>query len=248
VCGGSEALAAETPSSGEIFGDLFGTIPEPADNLAPEPTILLGFDGQPPPGFFCPQFNDFSRFVANPPPRTTLAAFTSTLLSLAGDTIFPKFTPGRSWVNRDVVPRGAQRAPIDARAVNSCEEFFNKPQPIPPFIFRAASCPASKIQERKAATSLECETVVGKGLDKDRQADVPRLLRHEQYHMNLTCSLARIGNRLIGKGSSPRPVAAKAIAANTKLQAQYDKETGNGCLPTAQARWEDNIDKDQFTL
>ncbi len=262
VCGGAEDEEAEELPDGvdtadTIGGDgLLGGLGELADDLEAglAGSVQRQDAGKPAPAqpFTCPTFSDFSTFTGKPPAgKKGKAAFTSTEVSLSGGSVVAKFRADRSWKDPDVVPSGGQRVPKDATVVKACVDHFGNPRaqpfsrtsPIADCLASAANMPT-----RTAANSTECTTTFGAALDQDRAKDTPRLLRHEQYHMNLACALARIANRLIAGGTTPRRAAARAIAANKKLQAQYDTETDGGCLPNAQARWESDIDADKLTL
>jgi hypothetical protein len=84
--------------------------------------------------------------------------------------------------------------------------------------------------------------VLGAQLDADDQADMARLLNHEQYHMNLACALASLGNDQIASGSAVAGVLRKVIAASRREQRAYDNDTTHGCDSGAQGTWEGNID------
>jgi hypothetical protein len=108
----------------------------------------------------------------------------------------------------------------------------------------SSSCPASAdIRSSATATSrAECETVIGAQLDTDDQADMARLLRHEQYHMNLACALASLGNDQVAAGTAVGTALKRVIAASSREQRAYDSDTKHGCDSGAQGAWEGNID------
>jgi hypothetical protein len=262
VCGGAEdgdvaelpdgADSIDTISADGLLGGL-GELAEPVEaGLAPSVQRQEGGKPTPAQSSTCPTFSDFSGFTGTPPAdKKGRAAFTSTDVSLAGNSVVATFRGDRSWKDPDAVPPPGQRAPNDAAVVKACVDHFGNAGALP-FARQSpiATCFAAAVNmpTRTATNSTACTTTFGAELDQDRAKDIPRLLRHEQYHLNLSCSVARIANRLIAAGTTPRQAAARAIAANKKLQSQYDKETDHGCLPNAQARWEGDIDADKLSL
>jgi len=108
----------------------------------------------------------------------------------------------------------------------------------------SGTCPASaEIRSSATANSrAECETVIGAQLDTDDQADMVRLLRHEQYHMNLACAIASLGNDQIAGGAKVAAVFKQVVAASRREQRAYDSDTNHGCDSGAQGSWEGNID------
>jgi hypothetical protein len=108
----------------------------------------------------------------------------------------------------------------------------------------SSSCPASaEIRSSATANSRdECETVIGAQLDTEDQADMARLLRHEQYHMNLACTLASLGNDQVAAGTAVATALKRVIAASSREQRTYDNDTKHGCDSGAQGTWEANID------
>lgn len=188
--------------------------------------------------------SDFSGFTGQAPPGTNLAAFVSTRLSLVQGKVVAEFQAGQSWVNRSVVPLAPNRAVPDARGVAACQNHFATNPNAANFTANPSSaCPAQGGRTHVALNAGQCETVLGQGLDADRQADSRgRLATHEQYHMRLACVLAGIANFLIAGGSRPELALTTVQQANPRLQAQYDNDTRHGCDAAAQSLWQANID------
>src|SRR5438105_1304723 len=108
-----------------------------------------------------------------------------------------------AWVNKRRVAVTGRSAETTG-AVRSCERSMRRPNATDYTWGPSSTCPASaEIRSSATANSRdECETVIGAQLDTEDQADMARLLRHEQYHMNLACALASLGNDQIAAGTA----------------------------------------------
>jgi peptidoglycan hydrolase-like protein with peptidoglycan-binding domain len=207
----------------------------------------------------CPSL-DFSMFKGATPKDTPYAAGTSSWLVLNGHVIEAKFYENNSWLHEKKEPRGKRLSWVSDE-VNRCLKHFQDCRSIFPELANkrdeseycasltrphdSPSCPASApfCPTRTASNSKECEDVIGRGFDEcafnDRDM---RLLRHEQYHMNITCALAKFGNRLIANGMPPNKALARALAKYDPRQEEYDDDSAHGCNPQGQAAWESVID------
>lgn len=190
----------------------------------------------------CAVFADFSGFN-RVRLNTTTAARVSTRLVLDSGVIKAQFQRAGSWVNENQVPASGQRAPGDAKEVARCKKAFKKSTTAFYEVTPGQGCPAAVSTPLRATDAGECETVLGQGMDVQRRTDInTRLLKHEQYHMRMACSLAQIGNALIARGVRPGQALKRMSKANAKLQGKYDKASVHGCDASGQASFEGNID------
>ena len=148
-----------------------------------------------------------------------------------------------SWVNRRKVAVNGRPASTTG-AVRKCETTMKNPKMAEYTWTPSGDCPASaEVRSSATATSRdECETVIGAQLDTEDQADMARLLRHEQYHLNLACALASLGNDQVTAGAGVKAVLKKVAAASRREQVAYDNDTKHGCDSGAQGSWESDID------
>lgn len=72
-------------------------------------------------------------------------------------------------------------------------------------------------------------------------ADSPRVLNHEQFHLNLACALARKANRLLAGGTAFSVLNGVIHARLRDTQIEYDRQSNHGCASGAQASWEGAI-------
>jgi hypothetical protein len=148
-----------------------------------------------------------------------------------------------SWVNRRKVAVNGRPASTTG-AVRKCQTTMSKPNMAEYTWTPSGDCPASaEVRSSATATSRdECETVIGTQLDTEDQADMARLLRHEQYHLNLACALASLGNDQIDSGAALKTVHRQVVAASRREQVAYDNDTKHGCDSGAQGTWESDVD------
>jgi hypothetical protein len=243
MCGGAEFDGGTTLAAGSL-GEPVEDGPEPTQRQADSAPAT-----PPAPAPACPAPSHFTAFTGRAPTRTAFAAFVSTRLDLASGAIAARFQAAQSWVNRTRVPAPGTRAPDDARLVGSCRRAFAKPNTASFETTPDTTCPAAAGRNLVATSAAECETVIGTGLDADRQADANgRLLTHEQYHVRLACSLARIGNGLIASGTSANDALRRASRANATQQGRYDTDSAHGCNSSGQSKWQADIDADNLTI
>ncbi|MGI8550574.1 MAG: hypothetical protein ACR2PL_07235, partial [Dehalococcoidia bacterium] len=200
----------------------------------------------------CVVFTNWSRFFqGNAPAGSTFAAETHFHYGRtdgargAGMYVSVNHDAGASWVNPQEVNVDGRRSGNDAAMVARCKtalahstnSFFTTSP--------GQQCAASLafVHDHRANNLAECDTEIGAKLDTESAQDAnTRLLRHEQYHLNLGCSLAAMGNRLIDQGGDAATIRTQVGAADRLLQRQYDSQTGHGCNAGAQSTWEQMID------
>lgn len=194
-------------------------------------------------GTTCRVFTSFSDDFLGTAPKSPFAAQTAFNFSIRDGRIAADADKANSWVNRRTVAVDGRPAATTG-AVRNCEKAMSRPNAADYTWTPSSSCPASA-DIRSSATANnrdECETVIGAQLDTDDQADMARLLRHEQYHMNLACALASLGNDHVAAGTAVATVLKRVVAASRREQRAYDSDTKHGCDSGAQGTWEGNID------
>lgn len=176
-------------------------------------------------------------------PRSPFFALTSFNFVAKEGRIAVEPDKAGSWVNRRKVAVNGRPASTTG-AVRKCQTTMSNPKMAEYTWTPSGDCPASaEVRSSATATSRdECETVIGAQLDTEDQADMARLLRHEQYHLNLACALAALGNDQVASGAALKTVLKKVTAASRREQLAYDNDTKHGCDSGAQAGWEANID------
>jgi hypothetical protein len=182
-------------------------------------------------------------------PNSPFAAMTSFSFVKRDGRIAVDHDKAGSWVNRRTMAVSGRPAATTG-AVSECRRTLSKPNMAEYTWTPSASCPASA-DIRSSATANnrgECETVIGAQLDTEDQADAARLLRHEQYHLNLACALASLGNDEIGSGTTLAAALKHVVAASRREQRAYDNDTSHGCDSGAQGSWEGNIDSGSVTF
>jgi hypothetical protein len=191
----------------------------------------------------CHTFTSFADDFLGTAPRSSFAAMTSFNFVERNGRVAVDEDKAGSWVNKQTVAVNG-RPVSTTSAVRNCRKGMGRPNATDWTWTPSSSCPASaEIRSSATATSRdECETVIGAQLDTDDQADMARLLKHEQYHMNLACALASLGNDQIASGAAVAGVLRKVIAASRREQRTYDNDTKHGCDSGAQGTWEGNID------
>jgi hypothetical protein len=191
----------------------------------------------------CHSFTSFADDFLGTAPRSPFAALTSFNFVERNGRVAVDEDKAGSWVNKRTVPVNGRPAST-TKAVSDCRKGMSRKNATDWTWTPSNSCPASAAirSSATATTRDECETVLGAQLDADDQADMARLLNHEQYHMNLACALASLGNDQIASGSAVAGVLRKVIAASRREQRAYDNDTTHGCDSGAQGTWEGNID------
>ena len=194
-------------------------------------------------GSSCYSFTSFADDFLGTAPKSPFFAMTSFNFAVRDGKVAVDEDKGGSWVNRRKVAVTGRPAATTA-AVKDCQKTMSKPNMADYTWTPSGTCPASaEIRSSATANSrAECETVIGAQLDTDDQADMVRLLRHEQYHMNLACAIASLGNDQIAGGAKVAAVFKQVVAASRREQRAYDSDTNHGCDSGAQGSWEGNID------
>lgn len=176
-------------------------------------------------------------------PSGNLFAFTVATPAVRNGRIAVTQNTRTSWVNRGRVTLGNQRSGTTAQVVRACQQNFRGNNTF--FIWRPnPTCPAGAAlaSERRANSAGECESVIGRGLDEIGARDTERLLRHEQYHVKLTCAVAEAGNAKIAGGARAATVLNQVRTAIQRQQVAYDRESNHGCIADRQASWQSRID------
>ena len=197
----------------------------------------------------CHTFTSFADDFLGTAPNSPFAAMTSFNFVKRDGRIAVDPDKTGSWVNRRTVAING-RPPATTGAVRDCRKTLSRPNMAEYTWTPSGSCPAST-EIRSSATANnrgECETVIGAQLDTEDQADTARLLRHEQYHMNLACALASLGNDEIASGTAVAAALKHVVAASRREQRAYDNDTKHGCDSGAQGTWEGNIDSGSVTF
>ncbi|MDQ6713485.1 MAG: hypothetical protein M3Z28_09915 [Candidatus Dormibacteraeota bacterium] len=194
-------------------------------------------------GTTCRVFTSFADDFLGTAPRSSFAAMTSFNFVERNGRVAVDEDKAGSWVNKRTVAVNGRPASTTS-AVHDCQRGMSRKNATDWTWTPSASCPASAdIRSSATANSRdECETVIGAQVDTDDQADMARLLKHEQYHMNLACALASLGNDRIASGAAVAGILRKVIAASRREQRAYDNDTKHGCDSGAQGSWEANID------
>ena len=74
--------------------------------------------------------------------------------------------------------------------------------------------------------------------DADAQSESARLLRHEQLHFDIGCTLVRRANG----STKARDVIRTWLTANFQPQKTlYDTQTQHGCIAAQQTAWETRV-------
>ena len=180
-------------------------------------------------------------FTGTPPAGTTDGAFTSLAWSDNGTRFRSVMDPAASWVVPTVSGAGARATNGCAPEVRDCRAAFDGLAPgstvtVP----RGAptGCPASAFTNANATTRGECETAIGAACDADARSESARLLRHEQLHYDIGCTLVRRANG----STKARDVIRTWLTANFQpQQTLYDTQTQHGCIAAQQTAWETRV-------
>jgi hypothetical protein len=195
----------------------------------------------------CDVFADLTGFPRRNRGARAFAALTAFRFTRRRNRFTASFNRGGSWVNTFQVPIGGRRTPQVAGQVGRCQRAFRRR--IAHFeVQPAGDCPAVAAVAHRATTRAECDTVIGAGLDAEARADLPRLTRHEQYHLRLACALADLANAALAGGAPIGRVARQLSRASRRETAAYDRDSGHGCDAAEQARWETEIDAGTVTF
>ena len=194
-------------------------------------------------GAACHTFTSFADDFLGTAPNSPFAAMTSFDFVVRDGKVAVDEDKAGSWVNKRKVAVSGRPAATTG-AVRDCQKTLSRPDMTEYTWAPSSSCPASaEIRSSATANSRpECETVIGAQLDTEDQADMARLLRHEQYHMNLACALASLGNDQVASGTKAATALKRVVVASRREQRAYDNDTRHGCDSGAQGTWEGNID------
>jgi hypothetical protein len=188
----------------------------------------------------------FADFNGTPPQGATKAADTEydytpkTIKS--GDTVTAVFDGASSWVQtRYAHPTDRKATGLD-KEVSDCQDFLKKnsggswdgPTATGP------PCPAAAPFPNTAGikTVADCDLKIGQAIEKWQSAESPRVLKHEQFHMNLACTLADKATKALASGKDPGTVGSSLMAQDKAARGDYDNETNHGCKAAEQTKWE----------
>lgn len=210
-----------------------------------QPVSAQGGSGTPPTDCDRTSPLAWSDFQAASPSSTgNSAAHTSTtLVSVAGGTrLQARFRPLQSWVLTRYTHADRRVYPPVPPAISACHQWFAGMQPgqtgyyeMPTFSGCAALI--TPPDPYRASSSSDC-TTYGTSADTAGAGESARLLAHEQRHYDITCDVAREGNRLIGLGVAFNTVQSRANARLQPLHNQYDTDSSHGCDASGQATWD----------
>ena len=131
-----------------------------------------------------------------------------------------------------------------AKIGRDCRAYFRSTPNALPYTFTPdnSSCPAMQVGGVLEATKAsECNAMV-RGCTAMAVNDKPRLLRHEQGHLDLVCAMVRKINAAVVSGQPWASFQKNAFDAVQKIQDDYD-DTTHGCDPQHQKDWETKISK-----
>jgi hypothetical protein len=188
----------------------------------------------------------FADFKGTPPLGATKAADTeydyTPKTIKAGDTVTAVFDSGSSWAQtRYAHPTDRKATGLD-KNVSACEDFLKRnpgnswdgPKPMPPICAAAAPFPNTA----GITAVADCDPKIGVAIEKWQSGELPRLLKHEQFHMNLACTLANKATKALASGTDPGTVGARLMAQDKAATGQYDNDTDHGCKAADQTKWE----------
>jgi hypothetical protein len=197
-----------------------------------------------PAGAACPVPPDLASFTvaAVAPPA---AAKVRAGPKLSGSTMTTELISATVDPDRAGIP--GRRAGQVTQLVGQCHAAFGGGKT--GFTASAVSPCGASPSSLRAGSDAECDSVVGAGLDKLEQADNPRLLNHEQFHVKLACKVVDQANAALPAGASQAALAKAVSDAKTKinrLQKAYDNDSKHGCDASAQSSWEAKITSGTF--
>jgi hypothetical protein len=188
----------------------------------------------------------FADFKGTPPPGAAKAADTeydyTPKTIKAGDTVTAVFDSGSSWAQtRYALPTDRKATGLDKK-VSDCEGFLKKnpggswdgPKPTPPICAAAAPFPNTA----GITAVADCDLKIGVAIEKWQSGESPRVLKHEQFHMNLACTLADKATKALASGKDPGTVGARLMAQDKAARGDYDNDTDHGCKAAEQTKWE----------
>jgi Domain of unknown function (DUF4157) len=191
-------------------------------------------------------FADFKRAVPTGATKAALTAYDYTPKTIrAGDRVTAVFDGASSWAQpRYARPTGRAATGLD-KAVADCESYLKKnpggswdgPVATPPICAAAATFPdTSGITEVS-----DCDPKIGVAIENWQSGESPRVLKHEQFHMNLACTLADKATKALAAGKDPATVGSRLMAQDAAAVGQYDSDTDHGCKAADQTKWEGYI-------
>ncbi|SEB24308.1 DUF4157 domain-containing protein [Variovorax sp. YR216] len=159
------------------------------------------------------------------------------------------FDPGKSWVKAkhknatDPAKNGSNTLAHQCR--NDFDAAAAKGQVGVTWALRTAvdpTCPASPRPAGTPATKkAECDTTIVADNTAQAVAESARLLNHEQFHFNLSCTLAKKANALLWRGGDFAAIDATIVTTLNAAQALYDGESNHGCIGAVQSKWQTEI-------
>jgi hypothetical protein len=206
--------------------------------------------GTPRPVKFClpdsdPTWADF----AGKPPRSGFAAdthwtFDTTVTDWGIHIVRAIFNGSKSWVKPEPANPTDRTKTQCGRLVRQCTTAVATPNTTWS-LGAQTGCPATPRWNTSlvATNAGECDRVIGAECDRVSVLDSARLLTHEQYHFRLPCAVANKASAAVAANPRLTPERARDLASAlaSRPSAQYDSETGHGCVAATQARCQTNI-------
>lgn len=163
-------------------------------------------------------------------------AFTSYVYKMSGNTFTAEFDSASSYRAKNV------EKVFDGHLSDCNSTDFEK------FSFEIdgkpeATCTATKQPGPATATKkAECASKIKPLVEVANAAESARLLRHEQYHMKMGCTLATKGTAALADGK--KVTTATLTNKNSALSTSYDSkaQTDHSCNQGSQTKWEADID------
>lgn len=183
-------------------------------------------------------------FTGTVPASATLSALTRVGWRESSSRFRAVLDGPASWVLARVRGAGARATNGCAPEVADCERVFDGLAPgSTATVPRGAptGCDAAAFTDVEASARGECDSVIGVACDADAVSESARLLRHEQLHFDIGCTIVRRANAAVAAG---RPVADVRTWVDTNFQPQqddYDDDTDHGCKAAEQATWQTQV-------
>lgn len=159
-----------------------------------------------------------------------------------GDTVTAVFDSPSSWVQpRYAKPTDRKATGLDKK-VSDCEDFLKKnpggswdgPKATGPKCAAAAPFPNTA----GITAAADCDPKIGVAIEKWQSAEAPRLLKHEQFHMNLACTLADKATKALAASKDPGTIGSRLMTQDKAARGDYDDDTAHGCKAAEQTKWE----------
>jgi hypothetical protein len=174
-------------------------------------------------------------------------AYKFQLQSVDGTSVITAaFNPQASWV-KPMFGKPTAKATGCEKSVNNCQGWFakNPSGTWGPLTKNTSSCSASVPYNSSvtAQQSSDCSSQIGAECSRVAQMESDRLLKHEQTHFDIGCTIARKGTMAIlsaAPGTHQQILNAVKKASNEQNK-KYDNATNHGCNASSQASWEADV-------